>query len=92
MEKRRLGAGAVAVQDPPLGTGHAVLAAKDALWPDFDGDVVVTYADAPLPDAPRPRAAVRPARREASTWPCWASSPPIPLLYGRIIKGKRPAT
>jgi bifunctional UDP-N-acetylglucosamine pyrophosphorylase/glucosamine-1-phosphate N-acetyltransferase len=45
--EKRLGAGAVAVQDPPLGTGHAVLAAKDALA-GFDGDVVVTYADVPL--------------------------------------------
>ena len=44
---RRLGAGAVAVQDPPLGTGHAVLAAREALN-GFDGDVVVTYGDVPL--------------------------------------------
>jgi bifunctional UDP-N-acetylglucosamine pyrophosphorylase/glucosamine-1-phosphate N-acetyltransferase len=44
----RLGMGAVAVQDPPLGTGHAVLAAKDALA-GFDGDVVLTYADGVLP-------------------------------------------
>ena len=44
----RLGEDAVAVQDPPLGTGHAVLAAKDALA-GFDGDVVVTYADGVLP-------------------------------------------
>ncbi len=44
---RRLGPGAVAVQDPPLGTGHAVLAARAALE-DFDGDVVVTYGDVPL--------------------------------------------
>ena len=29
--EKRLGAGAVAVQDPPLGTGHAVLAAREAL-------------------------------------------------------------
>ena len=43
----RLGAEGVAVQDPPLGTGHAVLAAKDALA-GFAGDVVVTYADTPL--------------------------------------------
>src|SRR5207302_688384 len=43
----RLGEAAVAVQDPPLGTAHAVLAAKDALA-DFNGDVVITYADAPL--------------------------------------------
>lgn len=43
----RLGAQAVAVQDPPLGTGHAVLAAKDALA-GFQGRVVVTYGDVPL--------------------------------------------
>ncbi len=38
---------AVAIQDPPLGTGHAVLAAREALA-GFSGDVVVTYADVPL--------------------------------------------
>jgi bifunctional UDP-N-acetylglucosamine pyrophosphorylase/glucosamine-1-phosphate N-acetyltransferase len=43
----RLGEGAIAVQDPPLGTGHAVLAARAALAA-FDGDVLVTYADVPL--------------------------------------------
>ena len=43
----RLGADAVAVQDPPLGTGHAVRAAEQALA-GFDGDVVVTYGDVPL--------------------------------------------
>jgi len=47
---KRLGAGAVAVQDPPLGTGHAVLAAKGSLA-GFEGDVLVTYADTPLMDA-----------------------------------------
>lgn len=45
--KKRLGEAAIAVQDPPLGTGHAVLAAKDALA-SFSGDLVVTYADCPL--------------------------------------------
>jgi len=45
--RKRLGDGAIAVQDPPLGTGHAVLAAKDALA-SFSGHVVVTYADCPL--------------------------------------------
>ncbi|MFN4040109.1 MAG: bifunctional UDP-N-acetylglucosamine diphosphorylase/glucosamine-1-phosphate N-acetyltransferase GlmU [Brevundimonas sp.] len=44
---KRLGEAAVAVQDPPLGTGHAVLAAREALA-DFDGEVVVTYGDVPL--------------------------------------------
>ncbi len=42
-----LGPEAVAIQDPPLGTGHAVLAAKQAL-DGFEGDVVVLYGDTPL--------------------------------------------
>lgn len=43
----RLGEAAIAVQDPPLGTGHAVRAAESALA-GFEGDVVVTYGDVPL--------------------------------------------
>src|SRR5690606_6574127 len=45
--EKRLGAAAVAMQDPPLGTGHAVLAARNALA-GFKGEVVVTYGDVPL--------------------------------------------
>jgi len=48
--RARLGPDAVVIQDPPLGTGHAVLAARDALA-SFDGDVLVSYADTPLLDA-----------------------------------------
>jgi bifunctional UDP-N-acetylglucosamine pyrophosphorylase/glucosamine-1-phosphate N-acetyltransferase len=43
----RFGEASIAVQDPPQGTGHAVLCAKDHLA-DFDGDVVVLYGDCPL--------------------------------------------
>jgi len=43
----RLGEAAIAIQDPPLGTGHAVLAAQDALG-DFSGELVVLYGDTPL--------------------------------------------
>ena len=43
----RLGEDAIAVQDPPLGTGHAVRAAEAALA-GFEGEVVVTYGDVPL--------------------------------------------
>ncbi|MDQ2861995.1 MAG: bifunctional UDP-N-acetylglucosamine diphosphorylase/glucosamine-1-phosphate N-acetyltransferase GlmU [Pseudomonadota bacterium] len=43
----RLGEASIAVQDPPLGTAHAVLAARGALA-GFSGDVIVTYADVPL--------------------------------------------
>ncbi|MEL7109405.1 MAG: bifunctional UDP-N-acetylglucosamine diphosphorylase/glucosamine-1-phosphate N-acetyltransferase GlmU [Pseudomonadota bacterium] len=42
-----LGADAIAIQDPPLGTGHAVLAAKEALA-GFQGELVVLYGDTPL--------------------------------------------
>jgi len=35
------------IQDPPLGTGHAVLAARAALA-GFDGDVLVLFGDTPL--------------------------------------------
>ena len=45
--EKRLGAAALAVQDPPLGTGHAVLATRDALA-GFTGQVVITYGDVPL--------------------------------------------
>jgi bifunctional UDP-N-acetylglucosamine pyrophosphorylase / glucosamine-1-phosphate N-acetyltransferase len=44
---RRLGEDAVAIQDPPLGTGHAVRAAEQVLA-GFDGEVIVTYGDVPL--------------------------------------------
>ena len=44
---KRLGEDCIAVQDPPLGTGHAVRAAETALC-DFIGQVVVTYGDVPL--------------------------------------------
>lgn len=42
-----LGSDAITIQDPPLGTGHAVLTAKDALS-DFDGELIVLCGDVPL--------------------------------------------
>lgn len=42
-----LGEEAIAIQDPPSGTGHAVLSAKDALR-DFEGELVILYGDTPL--------------------------------------------
>ena len=41
----------IAVQQPQLGTAHAVLAAKESLG-DFKGDVAVLYADTPLIETP----------------------------------------
>jgi bifunctional UDP-N-acetylglucosamine pyrophosphorylase/glucosamine-1-phosphate N-acetyltransferase len=79
----RLGKGSVAIQDPPLGTGHAVLAAKDALA-DFDGDVVVTYADCPLLTAPsvEPLFALREAGTAVAVLGFTAADP---AEYGRLI-------
>src|SRR5579859_462966 len=59
---KRLGEEAIAVQDPPVGTGHAVLAAKASLE-GFEGDVLVSYADTPLltADAVAPLFALREA-------------------------------
>jgi bifunctional UDP-N-acetylglucosamine pyrophosphorylase/glucosamine-1-phosphate N-acetyltransferase len=81
--KARLGEGSTALQDPPLGTGHAVLAAKQALK-GFKGDVVVTYADCPLLDAP----AIEPLlkRREAGTdVAVLGFHAADPGAYGRLI-------
>lgn len=48
VKARAEAAGALtALQDPPMGTGHAVLCARDALAA-FDGDVAVLFADTPL--------------------------------------------
>ncbi len=47
---KRVGESAIAVQDPPMGTGHAVNAARELLK-DFDGTVIVSYADTPLVSA-----------------------------------------
>jgi bifunctional UDP-N-acetylglucosamine pyrophosphorylase/glucosamine-1-phosphate N-acetyltransferase len=44
---KRLGPGSAIVQDPPLGTAHAVRAAEAAIA-GFEGDVVILYGDAPL--------------------------------------------
>ena len=82
---RRLGPEAVAVQDPPLGTGHAVQAAGEALA-DFDGDVLVTNADCPLlePGDLEPLFALRAAGAPLALL---GFEPVDQLLYGRLIRG-----
>jgi bifunctional UDP-N-acetylglucosamine pyrophosphorylase/glucosamine-1-phosphate N-acetyltransferase len=79
----RLGQASVVIQDPPLGTGHAVLAAQEALA-DFDGDVVVTYADCPLLTAPsvEPLFTLREAGTAVAVLGFTAHDP---AEYGRLI-------
>ena len=80
---QRLGEGAIAVQDPPLGTGHAVLAAKGALG-DFAGEVVVTLADSALltPEAVTPLFDLRAAGADVAVLGFHAADP---KGYGRLI-------
>ena len=80
---QRLGTAAVAIQDPPQGTGHAVLAARAAMV-GFDGDVVVTYADCPMLDA----ATIEPLfalRAKGADLAVMGFDPAEPGAYGRLI-------
>jgi bifunctional UDP-N-acetylglucosamine pyrophosphorylase/glucosamine-1-phosphate N-acetyltransferase len=81
----RLGAAAVVVQDPPLGTGHAVSSAAEALA-GFDGDLLVVNGDCPLLQAGdlEPLFALRSA---GAALAIMAFEPADPLLYGRLIRG-----
>lgn len=81
----RLGEDAVAVQDPPLGTGHAVLAARSALA-DFDGDVLVVNGDCPLLE-PQDLDPLFVLRAEGAPLAILGFEPADPLLYGRLIRG-----
>jgi bifunctional UDP-N-acetylglucosamine pyrophosphorylase/glucosamine-1-phosphate N-acetyltransferase len=79
----RLGEAAIAVQDPPLGTGHAVLAAKPAL-DGFEGDVLVSYADTPLltAEAVAPLFAIREAGADVVVL---GFETACPGAYGRLL-------
>ncbi len=82
--EQRLGAGVTAVQDPPLGTGHAVLAAKGVLA-GFDGDVIVTYADGVLPPS-----AIEPLfdlRAEGADLAVLGFETERPGAFGRLVLG-----
>ncbi|HEY3812879.1 MAG TPA: bifunctional UDP-N-acetylglucosamine diphosphorylase/glucosamine-1-phosphate N-acetyltransferase GlmU [Caulobacteraceae bacterium] len=81
--EKRLGAGSTALQDPPLGTAHAVLAAKDALA-GFDGDVLITYADVPLLDA-RAIAPLFALREEGADVGVLGFEAKDPGAYGRLM-------
>jgi bifunctional UDP-N-acetylglucosamine pyrophosphorylase/glucosamine-1-phosphate N-acetyltransferase len=77
--------GLVAVQEPQLGTAHAVLQARAALT-GFDGCVLILYGDTPLvaTDAMR-RMVERLHEPDAPAVVVVAFRPRDPLRYGRVI-------
>lgn len=78
---------ATVVQKERLGTGHAVMAARDAMA-GFDGDVLVVYGDTPLLSAAT-LARMLEVRRSAP-FPAvvvLGFRPDDPGAYGRLIEG-----
>jgi bifunctional UDP-N-acetylglucosamine pyrophosphorylase/glucosamine-1-phosphate N-acetyltransferase len=76
-----------ALQAEPLGTGHAVLAAREALQ-GFAGDVLVVYGDCPFISGATIGKLI--ARRRAPDHPAvvvLGMRPADPAQYGRLIVG-----
>ncbi|WP_238934810.1 NTP transferase domain-containing protein [Maricaulis parjimensis] len=74
---------ATALQDPPLGTGHAVLAAREALEAET-GQAIVLYADTPL-ITPETVAKVFAALDGGASVAVLGFEPEDPAAYGRLI-------
>ncbi len=86
-----VGGAEFAVQEPQLGTGHAVMAARDA-FDGFSGDVLILYGDVPMVQAETMRALID-ARVDSSS----TTKPAIAVLgfrpedsaaYGRMVTTK----
>ena len=74
-----------AVQDPQLGTGHAVQQAAEALA-GFDGDVLVLYGDVPFVRAATMRAMIdRLNEPDAPAAVVLGFEPDDALRYGRVV-------
>lgn len=85
LEAALAGSAELAVQDPQLGTGHAVQQAEGALA-DFDGDVLILYGDVPfVPTATMASMIARLAAADAPAVVVLAFEPADPLQYGRVI-------
>ena len=73
------------LQEPQLGTAHAVLQARGELA-DFDGDVVIMYGDVPfVRAATMERMLDRLHAEDAPAAVVLAFEPEDPLAYGRVI-------
>ncbi len=74
-----------AVQEPQLGTGHAVQQAEEALK-DFDGDVLILYGDVPfVPTATMQAMIDRLEHKDNPAVVVLGFEPDDPQQYGRIV-------
>ena len=78
-----------ALQDPPLGTGHAVMCARNQLLNDYDGAVVVLTGDAPFitPQVIRNLIQHHEENKAAATLLTTVFENPPP--YGRVIRNRQ---
>ena len=77
-----------AVQDPQLGTGHAVRCAKAELE-DFDGTVLVCYGDMPLLKEEVYRGLLEDHARTGSVCTLLSGTTEEKLPYGRVLKDEK---
>jgi bifunctional UDP-N-acetylglucosamine pyrophosphorylase / glucosamine-1-phosphate N-acetyltransferase len=81
--------GEVVVQEPQLGTGHAVQQAEQSLA-GFDGDILILYGDTPLVEPATMLGMLeRLAAADAPAAVVVASRPADPGHYGRIVADGR---
>ena len=73
---------AIAIQDPPLGTGHALMAARDSL--PASGDVLVLYGDTPLLTAGTLMQLLAKRREADAAVAVFGFRPEDPSGYGRL--------
>ena len=74
-----------AVQEPQLGTGHAVMCAKEVLK-DFDGTVLVCYGDMPLMRRETYEGLLEAHLRSGAACTLLGGTSERELAYGRIIR------
>ncbi len=71
-----------ATQDPPLGTGHALMAAQDGL--PAEGDILVLYGDTPLLTAETLDQLLTKRQETGAAVAVFGFRPPDPSGYGRL--------
>ncbi|WP_298290147.1 bifunctional UDP-N-acetylglucosamine diphosphorylase/glucosamine-1-phosphate N-acetyltransferase GlmU [Novosphingobium sp.] len=85
LEKALGSSATIAVQDPQLGTAHAVQQAESALA-GFDGDVLILYGDVPFVRTETMQAMIaRLHEADAPAAVVLGFTPADPLQYGRVI-------